>query len=117
MTSIKTIGLQEFIDKIDDKREVTTALNRWIKKVVFFLEWEAIPFTPIDKWFLRNSYKQKFWNLTWTLYNTRKYAIFLHEWTKYMKGNPFMKKTIDKNKNEVDLVMNEELMDHLSILQ
>ena len=71
--------------------EVTTALNRWIKKVVFFLEWEAIPFTPIDKWFLRNSYKQKFWNLTWTLYNTRKYAIFLHEWTKYMKGNPFMK--------------------------
>tara|TARA_R110000744_G_scaffold92466_1_gene179019 strand:- start:3315 stop:3419 length:105 start_codon:yes stop_codon:yes gene_type:complete len=34
-----------------------------------------------------------------------------------MKGNPFMKKTIDKNKNEVDLVMNEELMDHLSILQ
>ena len=115
--TVKTIWLQEFIDKIDDKREVTNALNKGIRKVVFFLEGEAIPLTPIDKGFLRNSYKEKFSNLEGTLYNTRKYGIFLHEGTRYIKANPFLEKTIDQNKREVELVMNEELQHNLSILQ
>ncbi len=56
MPQIKVTWLKEFIAKIDDSQEVKTALNKWVRKVVFFLEWEAIPLTPIDKWFLRNSY-------------------------------------------------------------
>jgi len=117
MARIKTIWLKEFIEKIDDRKEVNTALNKWIKKVVFFLKWEAIPLTPIDKWFLRNSYTEIFWNLEWTLYNIRKYAIFQHEWTKFMKWNPFLKTTVDENKNEANVIMNEELIDNLDILK
>lgn len=115
--NVQVNWLKEFIKKIPDTKEVNTALNRWIKKVVFFLEWEAIPLTPIDKWFLRNSYKQIFWNLEGTLYNFRKYAIFQHEWTRFIKWNPFLQKTIDKNENEIALIMNWELWKNLSILK
>ena len=115
--NLKVSWLQEFIDKIDDKREVKTALNKWIKKVVFFAEWEAKVFTPVDKWFLRNSYRQKFWNLFGELYNIRKYGVFVHEWTRFIKANPFLTKTVKKNEKEFTLIMNEELLDNLSILQ
>lgn len=117
MASIEIKWLQEFIDKIDNKQEVTTALNRGIKKVVFFLEWEAKVFTPVDTWFLRNSYKQRYWNLTWSLFNTRKYGIFVHEGTRFIKWNPFLTKTVEKNQREVNLIFNEELSDNLKILK
>ena len=115
--TVKIDWLQEFIDKIDDKPEIRTALNTWIKKVVFFLEWEAKVFTPVDTWFLRNSFRQKYWNLKWKLYNIRKYSIFVHEGTRFIKSNPFMTKTIEKSWKEVNLIMNEELIDNLSILK
>lgn len=117
MASIEIKWLQEFIDKIDNKNEVTTALNQWIKKVVFFLEWEAKVFTPVDTWFLRNSYKQKYWNLTWSLFNNRKYWIFVHEGTRFIKWNPFLTKTVAKSAREVNLIFNEELTKDLTILQ
>lgn len=81
------------------------------------MEWEAIPLTPIDKGFLRNSYKEKFWNLEWTLYNTRSYDIFVHEGTRYMKGNPYLTKTLSQNAKEIEIVMNEDLKENLTILQ
>lgn len=115
--TVQTIWLNEFIEKIDSAREVNTALNKWIRKVVFFLEWEAIPLTNIDKWFLRNWYREKFWNLEGTLYNIRDYDIFVHEWTRYMKWNPFLTRTVDQNKKEVEIVMNEDLKNNLTILQ
>lgn len=116
MATLEIKWLQEFIDKIDNKTEVTTALNKWIKKVVFFLEWEAKVFTPVDKWFLRNWYKQKYWNLTWKLYNIRKYAVYVHEGTKYFKWNPFLTKTAETSAREVNLIFNEELTKDLTIL-
>lgn len=109
--------LQEFIDKIDDKQSVKTALNKWIKKVVFFLEWEAKVFTPVDTWVLRNSFRQKFGSYTWKLMNIRNYGVFVHEGTRFMKSNPFMTKTVKKNAKEVNLIMNEEIWDFLSILK
>lgn len=115
--NMKVSWLQEFIEKIDDKNEVRSSINKWIKKIVFFAEWEAKVFTPVDKWFLRNSYRQKFWNLYWELFNIRKYWVFVHEWTRFIKSNSFLTKTVKKNQREFNLIMNEELIDNLSILQ
>lgn len=134
MASIEIKWLQEFIDKIDNKKEVTTALNQWIKKVVFFLEWEAKVFTPVDNWFLVNWYKEKYWNLTWKLFNTLSYAAAVHEWhaqevwryvpvlkarlvQPFVKWNPFLTKTVAKSAREVNLIFNEELTKDLTILQ
>ena len=114
--NVKLSWLQEFINKIDDKPEVRAALNKWVKKVVFFAEWEAKIFTPVDKWFLRNSYKQRFGKLTWELYNIRKYWVFVHEWTRFIKANPFLTKTVRKNERKFSLILNSELMKNLSIL-
>jgi len=132
--TVKVEWLQAFVDKIDNKKEVTFWLNKWIKKVMFFLEAEAIPFTPVDKWFLHNSYRQKFWNLTWKLFNLRKYATAVHEWhaqtpwrfvpaiwarlvRSFVKWNPFLTKTIKKSWKKTNLIMNKELKKVLSILQ
>lgn len=108
--------LDEFIQKIDTPWEVKEALERWIKKVIFFAEWEAKVFTPVDTWFLRNSYKQAFGNLTWKIF-IRNYWFYVHEWTRFIRANPFMTKAVEKNQNEFNLIMNEELQDNLSILK
>jgi len=133
-TTIKVEWLQEFIDKIDDKWDVKAALNTWVKKVVFFLKAEVIPFVPVDKWFLRNSFDQKFWNLTWRLFNTRKYATPVHEWHKqepwrfvpaiwarlvknFVKWTPFMTLAVKKSWKDANKIMNNELQRALTILQ
>lgn len=114
---IKIEWLDEFINKIDTPWEIKEALERWIKKIIFFAEWEAKIFTPVDKWFLRNSYRQAYWNLMWRLFNIRNYWIFVHEWTRFIKSNPFMTETVDKNKTDFNEIMNEELNDSLSLLK
>ena len=109
--------LEEFISKIDSKKEVEFAIDRGAKKIVFFMEWEAKIFTPVDTWVLRNSFRASKWSLGWVLVNFRDYWIFIHEWTRFMKWTPFMKKAIDENEQETTLIMNEELHHHLNILK
>lgn len=114
---VKISWLEEFIKKIDDKGNVRKALNKGIKKVVFFLEWEAKVFTPVDTWVLRNSYRQSYGDLKWKLFNIRNYWIFVHEGTRFIKSNPFLTNTVEKAWKEVELIMNEEIQDSLSILK
>jgi len=114
---IKVNWLKKFIKKIDDRPEIQKWINKWIKKIIFFLEWEAIPFTPVDTWVLRNSYRQKFWNLFWRLFNIRDYWVFVHEWTRFIKANPFMTKALKKGEWKIEIIMNREINKSLSILQ
>lgn len=114
---VKITGLKEFIAKIDNKDDVKKALNTGIKKVVFFLEWEAKVFTPVDTWVLRNSYRQTYGDLTWKLFNIRNYWIFVHEGTRFIKSNPFLTNTVESAGKEVELIMNEEINAHLKILK
>lgn len=114
---LKVSWLKEFINKVSNKWEVTIALNIGIKKSLFFLEAEAKTFTPVDTWVLRNSYRESFWNLTWKIFNFRKYSIFVHEGTRFIKSNPFMTKTVEKAWKEVELIMNDELKWNLSLLK
>lgn len=114
---VKVTWLEEFIEKIDDKGDVRKALNTGLKKVVFFLEGEAKVFTPVDTWILRNSFRQKYGNLTAKLFNIRNYWIFVHEGTRFIKSNPFLTKTVKKAWKEIELIMNEEIQDALKILK
>lgn len=115
---IKVTGLKEFVAKIDSSSNVKKTINRWIKKIIFFLQWEAIVFTPVDTWLLRNSFKQTFWDLFWELFNIRKYWIFVHEWTRYIKKpKPFMTKAVNENQWKIEVILNNEILNNLSILQ
>lgn len=109
--------LKEFLAKIDKKWEVQEALNIWIKKIFFFLEWEAKVKTPVDTWVLRNSYRQEFKSLFWRLFNIREYGAFVHEGTRFIKSNPFLTETARESAREVNLIMNEELIANLKILR
>jgi len=113
---IKVNWLEQFIQKLDSKPEVARWINKWIKKIIFFMEWEAIPFTPVDKGILRNSYRQKFSNLFWRLFNIRDYGVFVHEWTRFIKANPFMTKALKKWEWKIEVIMNNEINKSLSIL-
>lgn len=115
--TIKVNWLEKFIKKIDSRRWVEEWINKWIKKTIFFLQWEVIPFTPVQTWVLRNSYSQRFKNLYWNLFNTRKYWVYVHEWTRFIKANPFMTKALKKSEWKVSLIMNNEIRKSLSILK
>ena len=115
--NITITWLDSFLRKTKQSWEqVESILNRWIKKGIFHLQREAIPRTNVDTWTLRNSYTQKFWRLSWSLYNTREYWLYVHEGTQYITWNPFMKITAEKESGEVNKIMNKEMERYLAIL-
>lgn len=115
--NIKVKGLDEFIDKIDDKIGVEQALNIWIKKWIFFLQGKLIPETPVDKWFLRKWYKRTFSPLEGKIFNFRNYGVFVHEGTRFIKWNPFVTRTVDKHEKTAISLLNTELNKNLDILK
>lgn len=58
------------------------AVNKWIRKSIIWLKASAIPETPIDKWFLKTAFRERFSDLRGELYNTAKYAKAVHDGTR-----------------------------------
>lgn len=69
------------IDNLDPNR-LFLWLDRGIKKAVLVMEWTAKRETPVNIGNLRNSFRSRFSNLSWELYNTSLYAPYVHEWRK-----------------------------------
>lgn len=114
---VKISWLEEFLKKVDTSRkEVNNALNSGIKKVLFYTEAEAKTETPVDTGTLRNSYRQVFGNLYGQIFNFRKYGVFVHEGTKFSKGNPFLTRTVANTESEVNKIFEEEIIDFLPLL-
>lgn len=84
-------------------------LQKAMKKSVLTIQREAIKETPVDTWLLRNSYEIFYGNLEWKLINTRKYWVYVHEWTKYIKWNPFLTRAADKSEEKVNKIFNKEV--------
>ena len=84
-------------------------VHEWIVKVLLFLESKAIPETPIRTWNLRKWYYTKSKNLWWKVANKTEYAPFVHDWTKFIKANPFLKRVEDKNEWQAWRIMNREI--------
>ena len=96
------------------------AVNDGIKKTIIKLDWEAKEEQRSqrvwDTWLLANSYKTKFSNLLWELYNFRKYWIYQHEGTKHLKARPWFTDALEANKYLPEQVINKEILNTLKKL-
>lgn len=133
MLTIQIKDLEDFIEQVSELQMKKT-FNTWVKKSMIFLEWEAIKETPVDKWFLWNSYEVILKNLQWILINTRAYWVPVHEWhnqtpwrfvpaiwkrlkASYVKWNPFLTRTARKSNDQVNKIFNKEIVKTLNSLK
>lgn len=91
------------------KSDVKRSINVGITKSLMVLEREAKIQTPVDTWVLRNSYKQEQSSLIGKLINFREYGIYVHEWTRFMVGNPFMQRAIDNSESTIEMIFSKEI--------
>ena len=118
MFKLETKWLDKLV-KHFNSLDVNRTLSTWVKKIIITLQRESTRRTPVDTWLLRKSYNSYFtdWWLTGKLVNYRKYGIFVHEWTKYMQGRPFMTDALEENDSKVQLIMNREIEKMLNTLK
>jgi len=133
MLNIEIKNLDEFLKKFSELN-VKKTLNISLKKSIIFLEWVAKKETPVDKWFLHNSYETFFQNLEWKLVNTRKYGVAVHEWhsqtpwkfipalwkrlvKSYVKWNPFLTRAAKIWNKQVNVFFNSEVNKMLNSLK
>lgn len=84
------------------------AINTAIKKSIYTLEREAKIQTPVDTGILRNSYTTEFSDLVGRLINFREYGIYVHEWWKFYKWNPFLTRTMENTMDEIETIFSKE---------
>ena len=125
MITIDIKNLDDFLKKFNSL-QISKTFDVSLKKSIIFLEWEAKKETPVDKWFLRKSYKPTFWNLEGKLINERWYWVFVHEWhfqtpgrfvpaiwkrlvQSFIKWNPFLTRTAEKSAKKVNVIWNNEV--------
>ena len=118
MIKIEVKNLNELIKKFW-AINVNKSLTTWVKKTIIFLEGESKRLTPVVKNILRTSYKSEFSNgwIEWKLINYRGYWIFVHEWTRFIKWNPFMTKAVEKSTRQINVIWNGEINKLLKTLQ
>lgn len=118
MIKLEVQNLNELIQKFwalqVDKTVVTS-----VKKTIIFLEGQSKRETPVDTWFLRNSYKTQFgsWGKTGQLINFRKYWVYVHEGTKYIKANPFITRAVEKSERQINIIWSTEINKMLQTLK
>lgn len=71
--------------------DLTKAIQQGIEEFAFVIERYAKISSPIDTGRLRSSIATDMGNLRARVAPHVKYALFVHDGTKYMKGRPFMK--------------------------
>ena len=96
------------------------SINDWIKKTIVQLDWkvklEQRRQRVYDTWLLINSYQDKFKNFQGELYNIRKYWIYQHEGTKYIKARPWFTDALEDNKYLPEKTINKEITSLLKVL-
>lgn len=133
MISIKIENLNEFLQKFS-KLQTTKTFQKSIKQSIIYVQGVATKETPIDKWFLRNSYQTEFNGLKWKLINTRAYWVAVHEWHKqevwrfvpalkkrlkqsFVKWNPFLTRTAEIAEDDVNVIFNRNINGMLNTLK
>lgn len=107
MLNIEFEWLNDFVVKLSKLRG-EDAINRAIKKWIFTIERAAKIETPVDTGILRNSYTTEFDSLIWRLVNFRDYAIYVHEWTRFQKPNPFLERAVMQTEQQVETIFSNE---------
>jgi len=118
MIKLEVKNLDELLQKFW-ALQVDKTLSTAVKKTIIFLEWQSKRETPVDTWILRNSYKSTFGNKgkTGELINFRKYWVYVHEGTKYIKGNPFITRAVNKSERQISVIWSTEINKMLKTLK
>lgn len=90
--------------------------DRAIKKSIFRIVAVTIPRTPIISGDLRRSVARdvSFKPLYGSIHPMINYAIFVHEGTRFMTGQPFLKEGVQAAESEINQVFQNELQQGLN---
>ena len=97
-------------------KEVKDWVHKWIVKILLFLENKSIPETPIITWTLRKWYYVEAKWMWGKVANETEYWPFVHNWTKNIKANPFLRRVEQKYAWQTGRIMNKEIARNFSIL-
>lgn len=84
-------------------------LDKGIKGTMEYIKSKAIPETPVDTGQLKWGYKIEYNKDSWILVNSKEYLWFVHEGTRYIKGNPFLTELISKEDKTINKVFNKDV--------
>jgi len=90
------------------------ALQRGITAFAYLIERESKKVTPVDTGRLRASIATDIGNLRAVIAPHTKYAVFVHEGTRYMKARPFMEWGASKAEQKKDKFITNEVKKEIS---
>lgn len=82
-------------------------LNMSIRQAVLTIGRDSRRFTPVDTGRLRASTYERFGNLRGEIGTNTDYDIFVHEGTRFMRGRPYLRKSVDLHTTDTDRLMTE----------
>lgn len=77
-------------------------LNTSIRRVVLQIGRESRMATPVDSGRLRASTYERFGNLRGEVGTNTDYDIFVHEGTRFMRGRPYLRNSVERNEQTTD---------------
>ena len=105
------------LKKLNLKRQQDRLLSRFTDDTYDDIENE----TPVRTWLLKSrNKKRKNWINNYTIDNTQTnkmyYNIYVHEWQKWRKANPFFMKPVDEKIKELHKYIDEYIFTYLDKL-
>lgn len=100
-------AFKKYLKDAPDK--VQKAIGNVVKKVAFLIEREGKIRSPVDTGRLRASIATDIHPLTATVQTNTKYAVFVHEGTRFMTARPFMAQGAHAVERQVDQIVLDEL--------
>lgn len=94
-------------------RLMTKNLNLAIQRTVFTVGRGSRQRTPVDTGRLRASTYERFGNLKGEVGTNTDYDMFVHDGTRFMKGRPYMRDSVESNQYNVDKYMYKAVQDTL----
>lgn len=88
-------------------------LNTAIKKTAIKIQGRSMQNAPVKTGFLRASHTTMFDNLRATIMPTAKYAIYVHEGTRYMSGRPFLLNAVKEEESDAQAYFEKAVQDTL----
>lgn len=81
---------------------MTKELNKAIGLSVFRISADSRRGTPVDTGRLRSSTYERLSNLRGEVGTMTNYDIFVHEGTRYFRGRPYLRKSVESNQGNVE---------------
>lgn len=82
-------------------------LNISIRQAILTIGRDSRRFTPVDTGRLRASTYEQFSNLKGEIGTKTEYDIFVHEGTRFMKGRPYLRQSVEMHNMDTDRFMTQ----------